>query len=46
MSAATLETCLSVAQSVAALAERDTIQVEDILEAVHYRPLDRLGGAA
>ena len=44
MSAKTLSICLSVAQSIAALAARDTIQVEDILEAVHYRPLDKLKG--
>lgn len=42
MSAKTLDVCLSVAQSTAALCGRDSIQAEDVLEAVHYRPLDKL----
>ena len=42
LSARTVATCLSVAQSVAALAGQDTLTADCICEAVHYRPLDRL----
>lgn len=42
MSAKTLDICLSVAQSIAALSGRDTIGMDCVLEAVHYRSLDRL----
>lgn len=42
MSAKALDICLSVAQSIAALGGQLSISVEHILEAVHYRPLDKL----
>lgn len=44
LSARTVDTCMSVARSIAALAQRDKIMADDILEAIHYRTLDRLIG--
>lgn len=41
LSAAALATTIDVARSVTALAQRETVQVEDFLEAVHYRRLER-----
>lgn len=44
LSAGDLDACLSVAQSIAALADSSTIEADSLLEAVHYRRLNKLTG--